>query len=331
MANPNPSSITNTNPSSTTNTNAIAVATNAIAGPSTRSSSPSPSSSSSGWTDLPSDQEEMFYASDEDERERLRGQRRREWVDKLREERVRDREREERDKGREEVQAAAAKDLEEPSPDILTLMHHTATSLLASPNPRILELRIMTHHASDPRFNFLRGRHPLAWARIKAQVKVEKAKKEDPERIKREQGKVAGLVGGYESDSEDEDEDEGEPKDSPPPLPDDSQDPDPEELDGKDPVVRKDGKESVSRIDSHGSVISLHGDGSVIQVDGKGSVIQVHGKGPVIRVDGHGSVDDIMSTPPMTADQEASEEKKRIRRLKAEEWKRKRAQVAEER
>ena len=46
-----------------------------------------------------------------------------------------------------------------------------ATHLLSSPNPVVLELRILANDGADLRFAFLRGRWSRSWDSIKAQAK----------------------------------------------------------------------------------------------------------------------------------------------------------------
>lgn len=100
-------------------------------------------------------------------------------------------------------------------------MQHTAASLLKSPNPRVLESRILMNHTSDERFEFLRGRWKLTWERTKKDAKA----KHDLQSGKNEKEKksVGSLIGGYESSDEDEDEEENDmgelPSPSPPPPP----------------------------------------------------------------------------------------------------------------
>jgi len=100
-------------------------------------------------------------------------------------------------------------------------MQHTAASLLKSPNPKVLESRILMNHTSDERFEFLRGRWKLTWERTKKDAKA----KHDLQSGKNEKMKksVGSLIGGYESSDEDEDEEENEvgelPSSSPPPPP----------------------------------------------------------------------------------------------------------------
>lgn len=98
-------------------------------------------------------------------------------------------------------------------------MSHTATSLLSSPNPSLLELRILANHASDPRFEFLRGRYKTTWERLKAEARRESDVKSG--RAGKEKKVVGVLLGRYES-SDDEDGDEDRMSDtgeSPPPPP----------------------------------------------------------------------------------------------------------------
>jgi hypothetical protein len=94
-------------------------------------------------------------------------------------------------------------------------MSHTAHSLLSSPNPSLLEIRILANHATDKRFAFLRGRWADAWALAKAKARRMKAREEAPLQRKA----VGALVGGYESSDEDEGGGEREPSGSPPPPP----------------------------------------------------------------------------------------------------------------
>lgn len=92
-------------------------------------------------------------------------------------------------------------------------MEHTAKSLVASPNPQVLELRILTHHAGDARFSFLKGRYKDTWEAIKRGDKPVEAMTTTGN------GGLGGLMGGYDSDeSDDGSEEEGDPP-LPPPLP----------------------------------------------------------------------------------------------------------------
>jgi hypothetical protein len=96
-------------------------------------------------------------------------------------------------------------------------MQHTAASLLKSPNPRVLESRILMNHTSDERFEFLRGRWKLTWERTKKDARA----KHDliSGKGEKEKKSVGSLIGGYESSDEDEEEEGGPPTMSPPPPP----------------------------------------------------------------------------------------------------------------
>lgn len=106
-------------------------------------------------------------------------------------------------------------------------MSHTATCIFSSPNPSLLEMRILTHHSTDERFAFLRGRWKNAWEKVKGDIKGEK---ENKRRLEEKQRGLGGL-GGYESDSE-ASEEEGEP---PVPPEDDGIPPPPPEIDDRTP------------------------------------------------------------------------------------------------
>lgn len=81
----------------------------------------------------------------------------------------------------------------------LTLMTRLHATLLASPNPALLEIRILANHASDERFSFLRrgGRYRAIWEEMKS------AKVEEKEVVG---GGLGGLAGYGSSDSDEEDE-----------------------------------------------------------------------------------------------------------------------------
>ena len=56
-------------------------------------------------------------------------------------------------------------------------MHRTATHILQSPNPALLEMRILANHGADTRFAFLRGRWKNAWEGLKAEILAQKKEK----------------------------------------------------------------------------------------------------------------------------------------------------------
>jgi hypothetical protein len=155
-------------------------------------------------------------------------------------------------------------------------MTHTATSLLSSPNSKILESRILLNHAKDERFEFLKGRWKLTWERVK---KDAKAKKEVLSgKGEREVKSVGTLIGGYASSDEEEEADEdGE---VPPPPPEAELPPAPNEGEDRGGPTPSPPTPLASTAPAEGEEI------------------------------------------PQTDD---LEEKKRARRLKAEEWKRQRA------
>jgi hypothetical protein len=157
-------------------------------------------------------------------------------------------------------------------------MQHTAASLLKSPNPKVLESRILMNHTSDERFEFLRGRWKLTWERTKKDARA----KHDLLSGKNEKEKksVGSLIGGYESsDEDDEDEEAGGPPTMSPPPP-------PPDIDL--PPLPEEGDPTNASSDS--------------------------------RIEATTATED--ATPI-----EEEEERQRLRRLKAEEWKRKRAEA----
>ena len=76
-------------------------------------------------------------------------------------------------------------------------MSRLHSTLLASPNPALLEIRILANHAADERFSFLRKGGPFrkVWEEMRSAKKVEAVVG----------GGLGGLVG-YGSDSEDDDD-----------------------------------------------------------------------------------------------------------------------------
>ncbi|WVF71617.1 hypothetical protein IAT40_006425 [Kwoniella sp. CBS 6097] len=162
-------------------------------------------SSSSSWDSLPSDIEEKFALSDPEEIEAYETMKKKKWMEALRAERLKEREKEDRALG---LSASGWKDDEEPPAAILATMQHTAKAIFASPNPSVLELRILTNHAKDERFEFLKGRYKEAWNKIKKALKDEK---DNQRKAEEKKSGLGGLMGGYESsDGEEGDEDEDE-------------------------------------------------------------------------------------------------------------------------
>ena len=153
-------------------------------------------------------------------------------------------------------------------------MSHTALSLSASPNPRLLEMRILTHHVGDERFAFLKGKWKNSWERLKNEARRDKDRPG-------EEKAMSALVGGYESSEEGDEGDDGEMRDGdkrpPPPPPDADLPPEPPEA-------------PISENDSPSEGTKVHGPEQDVK-DAVGN----------------------------------DEEKKSLRRQRAEEWKRKRA------
>ncbi|PLW48360.1 hypothetical protein PCASD_02936 [Puccinia coronata f. sp. avenae] len=105
-----------------------------------------PHLSPTGYSDLPSDHEEMFYFEPHERLEIAQKKLRRRRED---ERSARIKLREEEDKLREE-QLRLSKI---PPAEQITLMKRTLGALQASPSPSLLEIRILTNHGNDPRFS----------------------------------------------------------------------------------------------------------------------------------------------------------------------------------
>ncbi|KNZ52071.1 hypothetical protein VP01_3702g2 [Puccinia sorghi] len=130
-----------------------------------------PGQSPTGYSDLPSDHEEMFYFEPQERLEIAQNLRR-----KLR--RRRDDERTTRIKLREEedrlheeqLRLSKVSQINIPPAEQIALMKRTLDALKASPSPSLLEIRILTNHGHDPRFSsFLRreGKWSAYWESMK--------------------------------------------------------------------------------------------------------------------------------------------------------------------
>ena len=113
-------------------------------------------------------------------------------------------------------------------------MRHTATALASSPNSHQLEARILTNHASDERFAFLRGRWTETWSRIKSEAGGVKETSDTGainNGAQKVQKQATALIGGYDSSDEDSDGSEAveavSPPHPPPPPPPDTEAPPP--------------------------------------------------------------------------------------------------------
>lgn len=93
-------------------------------------------------------------------------------------------------------------------------MHRLHATLSSSPNPSLLEMRILANHGADARFAFLRpgargGRWRETWERIRrGELKAEAEEKEEKPVAEQEE-KGGGMAGLAAYGSSDEDEDDG--------------------------------------------------------------------------------------------------------------------------
>lgn len=105
----------------------------------------------------------------------------------------------------------------QPSDTQLSLMQRLHSTLSTAQNPSLLELRILTNHSSDPKFQFLKkgGKWREIWERIrrgeKIELRSEREKREAEEKKDvRGAGGLAGLGDYGSSDSESDEEEESE-------------------------------------------------------------------------------------------------------------------------
>ncbi|TBU24616.1 hypothetical protein BD311DRAFT_701803 [Dichomitus squalens] len=157
-------------------------------------------SSPGGWSDLSSDAEDTFFFTAE-ETEDYRREKRRRVMDRDREARLRAiRAEDGSDEERDPKESWGGSD-EEPDDAQRELMRRTASHILSSPNPALLEMRILVNHGADPRFAFLRGRWSRAWQLAKGKVRLEQEeeKKRRAEQTKT-QSLICGLAGYGDSD-----------------------------------------------------------------------------------------------------------------------------------
>jgi hypothetical protein len=97
------------------------------------------------------------------------------------------------------------------------MMKRLHATLSGAQNPSLLEMRILTNHSNDPKFEFLKkgGKWRDIWERIRRGENVESSSETEK---KPNGGSGAGLagLGDYgSSDSENEEEEEEEPKENP--------------------------------------------------------------------------------------------------------------------
>ncbi|KAG6902700.1 hypothetical protein C0995_012840 [Termitomyces sp. Mi166 len=151
-----------------------------------------------GWSDLPSDNEDVFFLNPE-EVEDFRRDKKRRHLEQLQEERLKARREEDGESN--EAEETWGGSNEEPDDAQHDLMQRTANHLLSSPNPTQLEARILANYGGDIRFAFLRGRWSNAWKIIKGKAKMEK-EKEQARGKERENTSGLGGLAGYGSDAD---------------------------------------------------------------------------------------------------------------------------------
>ncbi|KAL5480487.1 hypothetical protein ACEPAI_1757 [Sanghuangporus weigelae] len=156
--------------------------------------------SSSGWSDLPSDTEDVFYLSPSEIAD-VRFTKRRRVLEEARIERLAAL----RAAGDESVPSEDAdpwgRSDEEPDAAQILLMERTAAHLQASPDRTRLTARILANHGADRRFAFLRGRWSRAWVRAKAKAVAADMQKEDRKKTA-SSSQLTGLADYGDSDED---------------------------------------------------------------------------------------------------------------------------------
>ncbi|GAA5939910.1 hypothetical protein JCM3775_007146 [Rhodotorula graminis] len=167
------------------------------------------SSTSRGFDSLPSTHEESFYFTPA-ERTAIERKTRRRQLEDEREARVRAAA--QRD---EEERVAEEKRLAEETTSQLALMHRLHATLSSSPNPALLEMRVLANHGADARFAFLRpgargGRWRETWERIRSGELRAEGEDEREKPVVKQEEKGGGMAGLAAYGSSDEDEGEGD-------------------------------------------------------------------------------------------------------------------------
>ncbi|GAA5986408.1 hypothetical protein JCM5350_002911 [Sporobolomyces pararoseus] len=179
-----------------------------VPSPST-STNAAPTQDERGFSDLASDHEEEFYFRQlpPEEREDLEKKRKRRRLERGREERMRLLEEQEAREREAAGEAAVEDDETEPSETQLSMMKKLHTTLTAAQNPSLLEMRILTNHSNDPKFQFLKkgGKWREVWERIRRGEKVGFGEKSGNSQSGGGVG-LAGLGDYGSSDSENEEE-----------------------------------------------------------------------------------------------------------------------------
>ncbi|KAF5368022.1 hypothetical protein D9758_004490 [Tetrapyrgos nigripes] len=163
--------------------------------------------SPSGWSDLPSDSEDMFFLSPM-EIEDFHREKRRKLMERAQEERLKARMAEDGESVEQEDVWGGSD--EEPDESQKEIMRRTANSILTSPNPAQLEMRILANHGGDKRFAFLRGRWKRSWEVVKGLRKLEMRKEQAEKEEEQKKNKGLGFLADY-GDSDDSTFDDGDP------------------------------------------------------------------------------------------------------------------------
>ncbi|KAJ3851302.1 hypothetical protein EV368DRAFT_74671 [Lentinula lateritia] len=162
-------------------------------------------SSPTGWSDLPSDAEDTFFFTP-GETEDYQREKRRRLMEQTRDERLKAR----MEEDGEEIWGGSDEEPHEPQKEI---MRRTAKSILASPNPAQLELRILANHGADARFAFLRGRWSRAWRTVKAHARSDHKTEQEQRAASKTSSLGMGLVADYADSDESGEERQTEFKD----------------------------------------------------------------------------------------------------------------------
>ncbi|GAA5922240.1 uncharacterized protein JCM15063_003229 [Sporobolomyces koalae] len=163
-----------------------------------------------GFSDLGSDHEEEFYFRQMSRQER-------DELDKKRKRRRLERGREERIKLLEQHESSVSVPVEEeiePSSTQLELMLKLNKTLSTAQNPSLLEMRILTNHSSDPRFQFLKkgGKWRDVWERIRRGDNVRREEDEPKPPNPTSTGSGLAGLGAYGSSGSESESDVEEPK-----------------------------------------------------------------------------------------------------------------------
>ncbi|SPO37211.1 uncharacterized protein PSFLO_02683 [Pseudozyma flocculosa] len=137
-------------------------------------SSPPSDDDSDGFSDLPSDSDDLFFLTSSEAADYLRDKKRNRLEDERQKRIAAILALEQGDQADPALTADAATEAQAGFPDQTQyeLMQRTAKVLLQSTNPTVLEMKILANHGSDPRFAFLRKGtkqlYPDVWKRLRS-------------------------------------------------------------------------------------------------------------------------------------------------------------------